>query len=115
MSETKAKKGNNGGGNPDWKPGVSGNPTGRPKGARTRFGEDFVNEFMEHWKVHGKHCLDDLANNNSEAYARVAIAILPKIVELGDDTKDILAEALSHSLPFEQIRAKAEKVGQAVH
>lgn len=101
-------------GNPDWKPGVSGNPIGRPKGARTRFGEEFVLEFMEHWKIHGKDCLDKLANENVEAYARVAVAILPKIIELGDDTKDMLAEALSEHLPFDLIRAKAEKVGQTL-
>lgn len=97
------------GGNPDWKPGVSGNPTGRTKGARNRFGEDFVTEFMEHWKVHGKACLDKLAESNAEAYARVAVAILPKVIELGDDTKDMLAEALSEHLPFEAIRTKIEK------
>ena len=108
-----SEKGKNGG-NPDWKPGVSGNPTGRPKGARVRFGEEFVTEFMEHWKVHGKKCLDDLADNNSEAYARVAVAILPKVIELGDETKDLLAEALSEHLPFDLIRAKAEKAGQTL-
>ncbi|HJS81318.1 MAG TPA: DUF5681 domain-containing protein [Nitrososphaera sp.] len=109
-----SEKGKNGG-NPDWKPGVSGNPTGRPKGARTRFGEDFVLEFMDHWKIHGKDCLDKLASDNAEAYARVAVAILPKVIELGDETKDLLAEALSEHLPFELIRAKAEKAGQVVH
>ncbi|MCR4308110.1 MAG: hypothetical protein NUV80_06135 [Candidatus Berkelbacteria bacterium] len=115
-----SEKGKNGG-NPDWKPGVSGNPTGRPKGARCRFGEDFVTEFMDHWKTqnesgktNGRACLDQLAAENAEAYARVAVAILPKVIELGDETKDLLAEALSEHLPFDLIRAKAEKAGQTL-
>lgn len=98
-----------------FKPGTSGNPAGRPVGARNRFGEKFVTQFMEHWNIHGEKALDELVKNNVEAYSRLAIAILPKIVELGDDTKEAITEALKKRLPFESIRQKVEKDDSVVH
>lgn len=111
--ETHVKKGRTG--NPNWKKGVSGNPAGRKKGARCRFGEEFVTEFAAHWAVNGKACLDELAVKHPDAYSRVAIAILPKVIEFGDETREAITEALTQRLPFDVIRAKIEKEDQVVH
>ena len=92
-----------------FKPGVSGNPSGRPVGSRNRFGEKFVTQFMEHWNIHGEKVLDELVKNNIEAYSRLAVAILPKLVEFGDETKEIIAEAVKKRIPFDSIREKIEK------
>ena len=96
-------------GNPNWKKGVSGFPQGRPKGARCQFGESFVTEFANHWAVNGNACLDKLADKYPEAYSRVAIALLPKVIEFGDETRTAITEALTKRLPFESIREKIEK------
>ena len=98
-----------------FKPGTSGNPAGRAVGSRNKFGEKFVTQFMEHWNIHGEKALDELAENNVEAYSRLAIAILPKIVELGDETKEAITEAIKKRLPFESIREKIEKDESVVH
>src|SRR3990172_6028358 len=68
-------------GNPHWPPGVSGNPNGRPVGARCKFGHDFVQAYADHWAEHGGKCLDRLAEEDPAAYSRIAIAILPKLIE----------------------------------
>ena len=98
-----------------WKPGQSGNPNGRPKGARCKFGEDFVKDFADHWhtladdvdkKTKGQKLLDRLYDEHPEAYARVACSILPKVIELDDETKDAI-QSLS-LIPFNVIRTRAE-------
>ena len=96
-------------GNPNWVPGVSGNPNGKPLGARNRFGHDFVQAYAEHWEAHGGKCLDRLAEEDPAAYSRIAIAILPKVLELGEETREVLSEALKHRLPFDLIREKIER------
>lgn len=98
-----------------WKPGESGNPAGRPKGTRSKFGEDFIRDFANHWSAMGKvktkgvELLEDLYKENKEAYIRVACAILPRIVEFDDDTKEAITEVLKSRIPFLSIREKIER------
>lgn len=89
------------------KPGEVRNPTGRPKGARSKFGEDFVREFAEHWAEHGKSVLDEAVKDDKAAYLRVACTILPKVIELGDETKEAITNALTQ-IPFDAIRSRKE-------
>lgn len=88
-----------------WKHGESGNPKGRPKGARNKFGEHFLKQFYEHWLEHGGKVLDDLVENDPATYARIVIAILPKVIELGDESRAAIATLAA--IKFDTIRAKA--------
>lgn len=92
------------------KPGEVRNPGGRPRGARSKFGEDFVRAFAEHWQKRGQKTLDKLADEHPEAYARVACAILPKVIEFDEDTREVLEKvAAAAVLPFDAIRHKAKE------
>jgi hypothetical protein len=89
--------------------GQSGNPGGRPKGARSKFGEAFVLDFAEDWEVNGKGALKKLREESIENYVRVGCTILPKVIELDDDTKEILAKAVGAHIDFNKIREKLDK------
>ncbi len=65
-----------------WKPGQSGNPTGRPKGARTKIGEDFLNDLHEHWQGNGKDAIDRMCQKQPAEYVKVVASLLPKQVEI---------------------------------
>lgn len=90
-------------------PGVSGNPGGRPKGARCKFGEAFVLDFAEDWAKNGKAALESLRGKSIEGYVRVGCAILPKVIEFDDETKEILAAAAGVQIDFNKIREKLDK------
>jgi hypothetical protein len=101
-------------GNPAWKAGVSGNPEGRPKGSRNKFGEQFVTDFLESWEKHGKKVLEKLAKKHPKAYATVAVAVLPKVIEFDDETKDAIRNA-GLGIPFAQIKQRAEETDAVKH
>lgn len=67
-----------------WKPGISGNPKGRPKGAGHRFGEAFWRDLSEEWKRRGPAVLRDL---EGPELARIAAAKAPTIIEADVDVR----------------------------
>lgn len=65
-----------------FKPGVSGNPAGRPKGARSKLSESFVSDLSEIWQRRGKEALERLADEDPAALVRAITSLLPKDVSL---------------------------------
>ena len=85
--------------------GQSGNPAGRPKGARVKFGEAFVKQFAEHWEQNGRAALDGLFSKNKEAYCKVAVALLPKVI----DTSGEVDHRVYESIDWDGIRKRCEE------
>jgi len=54
-----------------WKPGQSGNPTGRPLGARQHVENEFLNDALEDWRKSGKASFRALAKKNPHDYLRL--------------------------------------------
>ena len=78
---------------PNWEPGQSGNPAGRPKGARSKLGEAFIKDLAEHWKANGSEALAKTFEKDPGAYVRVVASLLPKDVAVSFDQSlaDVMA------------------------
>ena len=99
-----------------FKPGQVANPAGRPKGARNRLGEQFLQDLYDDWFSYGNQVLAEVRERKPAIYLQVVASILPKILQIKEDDLEgmsdneladiiaaIRASALSHR------RAKAVK------
>lgn len=92
---------------PAWQPGQSGNPLGRPKGARARFSEKFINDFMTDWEEYGAAVIAQVRGEKPDVYLRTATAILPKVSDDGDDFDNLTPEQLDAKLAELEARTAA--------
>lgn len=77
-----------------WKPGQSGNPAGRPKGARAKLGEAFVDALLADFRKNGVQSIVDMRDEKPADYVKVIASILPKELSFDDDTTDALADII---------------------
>ena len=73
---------------PAWKPGQSGNPAGRPKGARSKLSEDFFKALSADFAKHGIKALETMRKDKPQDYIR-AIASLQSKEITGEDGEAI--------------------------
>lgn len=92
---------------PAWEPGKSGNPAGRPKGARSRFSEKFIGDFMADWEENGPAVIAKVRADKPDVYLRTATAILPKVSDDGDDFDNLTPEELDARLADLEARTAA--------
>lgn len=100
----------------EFKPGQSGNPKGRPKGARNKLGEAFLNDFLEDWEENGSTAIQTMREERPHEYVKVAASILPKELnvkvsefdELTDEQLDRRIDALADALRIEIGASKAD-------
>jgi hypothetical protein len=62
--------------------GQSGNPAGRPKGSRNKFGSQFIDDVYGSWVEHGKGALQIVAKTEPAIFIKFATGLLPKEVEM---------------------------------
>jgi hypothetical protein len=67
------------------KPGQSGNPRGRPKGARNRLGTAFLEALEAHFNEKGIDAIERVWKDKPEVYVKICADLLPKEASLTVD------------------------------
>lgn len=65
-----------------FKPGQSGNPSGRPKGSRNKLSEDFVAKLYDDFTEHGADAIQKCRTDSPETYVKVIAGLLPKDIHI---------------------------------
>jgi hypothetical protein len=63
---------------PPWKPGESGNPKGRPIGARSRLSEKFILALHDDFTEHGSAVIEKVRIKQPGIYLKVIASLLPR-------------------------------------
>lgn len=71
-----------------WQPGQSGNPAGKPKGARNKLGEAFILALQEDFEANGKTAIQTVRSERPHEYLKVVASLLPKQVEIKEGAFD---------------------------
>lgn len=103
-----------------FKPGVSANPGGRPKGARNKLQGDFFNALANDFAAHGKQALEDARKDNPAGYLKVVASLMPKeltirqpLEEISDEQLDAAAHAVRAILNAQSAGASDSGAGAA--
>jgi hypothetical protein len=75
-----------------FKPGQSGNPKGRPKGARNRLGIQFLEALEVDFNRHGAQAIAQVREKKPEVYMRVVADLLPKEANINVEAGEAFVE-----------------------
>ncbi len=71
-----------------FEPGKSGNPAGRPIGARAKLGEAFIAEMLADFLKHGRNAIERVRQEKPDQYLKVIASLLPKDINLSTSPSD---------------------------
>lgn len=68
---------------------------GRPKGARAKLGEAFLEAMLADFTQHGDGVIEIVRDEKPDQYLRVVASILPKEIEAGEETISVIADMIA--------------------
>ena len=78
-----------------FKPGQSGNPSGKPLGARNTLTGNFLRTLAEDFEKHGHKVISRARNKDPLGYVKVVAGLLPKQMEKVQPLEDLSDAELS--------------------
>lgn len=109
MSETKPEPTGSKQAETQFKPGKSGNPAGRPKGAKSKLTENWWADLHSAWEAHGQAALDAVATTDPGKFISVVASVMPKDVNVNTTITDMTDEQLES-----RIASLARQFGNAL-
>ena len=80
------------------KPGATGNPAGRPRGARAKLGEEFLQALQADFHEHGAAAIAQVRAERPQDYLKVIAQILPKQIELSQPVEELADDEIEQEL-----------------
>lgn len=77
---------------PAWAPGQSGNPAGRPKGARNKLGEAFIEDLLHSWEAQGPAVIQRVIEEKPDQYLKVVASLMPKDLNVNLNQMDEMTD-----------------------
>jgi hypothetical protein len=77
-----------------FKPGQSGNPAGRPKGARSKLAEKFIDGMLRAWEQGGFEAVCKVRDSDPSKFLGALVQILPKQIDLDADVNVRVASSV---------------------
>lgn len=65
--------------------GQSGNPAGKPPGAKNKISEKFITALTADFEQNGEAVIERVRNDKPEQYLKIVADLVPKDVNLGQD------------------------------
>lgn len=78
---------------PAWGPGQSGNPAGRPKGARNKLTEDFLGDVLKAWQERGELAISAMIDDKPGDFVKMVASLVPKEATLNINSADEMTDA----------------------
>ena len=72
-----------------FKPGVSGNPGGRPVGTRLKLQGKFINALADDFELYGKEAIERARTEDPMGYVKTIASMMPKQVEETKPLEDL--------------------------
>ena len=91
--------------NTQFKKGSAGGP-GRPKGARNKFSEAYLEDIFASWKEIGPQVIKKVAKEHPETYLRVVAQLLPKNLDVRQ-SGDVMVTVVSYAEMASDISAES--------
>lgn len=78
--------------------GQSGNPGGKPAGARNKIQGVFLSALADDFEQHGNQAIQQMREKDPSGYIRVVASLMPKDVEISRSLNDISDEQLDAAI-----------------
>lgn len=72
-----------------WKPGQSGNPGGKPAGARNGLTTKFLNQLLKDFEADGAKAIKNCREQQPAKYVQIIASLMPKQIEASQPLEDL--------------------------